>query len=311
MNILIATDGSECSDAAIIDLRRAGLPAIADVVVLAMAEISPVVEVVPYALQMAGSAGPAFPNETETETSVRYQLEQAQSFANRAADRLRADFPGWQVTVEAWADGAGSAIVREGRARKPDLIIVGSHGRCGINRLIQGSVSEHVLHHVGCSVRISRHHPHSQQRTIRLLVGVDGSNNARIAVAALAARNWPRGTEARAVGVLDSRIAMACATSLEGTIPLSIEEESRKRMSRAVHEAADVLAKAGLTATHQVLEGEPTETLLQEADKWEADAIFVGARGLNGLARFLLGSVSTSVAAHAHCSVEIVRPNVV
>ena len=48
--------------------------------------------------------------------------------------------------------------------------------------------------------------------------------------------------------------------------------------------------------------------LLEEAERWGADCIFVGARGLNRLERLLLGSVSTAVAARARCSVEVVRP---
>ena len=53
---------------------------------------------------------------------------------------------------------------------------------------------------------------------------------------------------------------------------------------------------------------EGLENFNAEAEKWGADCIFVGARGLNGLERLLLGSVSTAVASYAHCSVEVVRP---
>ena len=47
--------------------------------------------------------------------------------------------------------------------------------------------------------------------------------------------------------------------------------------------------------------------ILHEAGEWNADTIFVGARGIGRLKRFLLGSVSSAVAAHADCSVEVVR----
>ena len=52
---------------------------------------------------------------------------------------------------------------------------------------------------------------------------------------------------------------------------------------------------------------DPKQMILQEAEGWGADCIFIGARGLNPLERLLLGSVSRSVAARAHCSVEVVR----
>jgi nucleotide-binding universal stress UspA family protein len=57
----------------------------------------------------------------------------------------------------------------------------------------------------------------------------------------------------------------------------------------------------------EVFEGDPKTVLLTEAERWQADAIVLGSRGLSGMDRFLLGSVSAAVVARAHCSVEIIR----
>jgi len=57
-----------------------------------------------------------------------------------------------------------------------------------------------------------------------------------------------------------------------------------------------------------VVDGDPKALLPREAERWQADSIFVGARGVRGVERFLLGSVSAAVAARAPCSVEVVRP---
>ena len=46
---------------------------------------------------------------------------------------------------------------------------------------------------------------------------------------------------------------------------------------------------------------------LEEAERWGADCIFLGAKGHSRFERLLLGSVSTAVSARAHCSVEVVR----
>jgi nucleotide-binding universal stress UspA family protein len=56
-----------------------------------------------------------------------------------------------------------------------------------------------------------------------------------------------------------------------------------------------------------VKDGEPKSLLIAEAKSWSADCIFMGARGMGRIERFLLGSVSSAVAARAHCSVEVVR----
>jgi nucleotide-binding universal stress UspA family protein len=56
-----------------------------------------------------------------------------------------------------------------------------------------------------------------------------------------------------------------------------------------------------------VREEGPKALLLNEAEGWNADSIFAGARGLGRVERLLTGSVSSSVAARANCSGEIVR----
>jgi nucleotide-binding universal stress UspA family protein len=76
---------------------------------------------------------------------------------------------------------------------------------------------------------------------------------------------------------------------------------------RMLAEAVARLHRAGLTASPILLEGDPRRALVDEAERWGADSIFVGARGLSAVERFLLGSVSAAVASRAHCSVEVVR----
>ena len=51
----------------------------------------------------------------------------------------------------------------------------------------------------------------------------------------------------------------------------------------------------------------PRTVIVDAADEWQADLIVVGSHGRTGLQRLVLGSVSQSVVAHAHCSGEVVR----
>jgi nucleotide-binding universal stress UspA family protein len=74
-----------------------------------------------------------------------------------------------------------------------------------------------------------------------------------------------------------------------------------------VESAERRLNAAGLVTSVVMKEEEPKRLLLGEAESWGADCIFVGARGIGRLERFLTGSVSSAVAARAHCSVEVVR----
>jgi nucleotide-binding universal stress UspA family protein len=309
MKILIGYDGSECSDAAIVNLRRAGLPAEAEALVMSVADAAPHGAAIPYSATVVGP-GMMFPDNPQIGQAGADHLQEAQDFAAQGAERLRADFPGWKISTEAWVDSPGAAIIRKAHAWNPDLIVLGCHGRHGLSRLVLGSVSANVLNHVACSVRISRHRLHAQDRPVRLLIGVDGSNCSKVAIRAVSRRNWPKGTETQIIGVRDSRIEIAAGGAPESYIPPETEEEARRRLFEAVHEAKEELAKAGLPTTYEVVSGIPCETLLAEAERWGADSIFVGARGLNRLERMFLGSVSTAVASHARCSVEVVRGKV-
>ena len=62
-----------------------------------------------------------------------------------------------------------------------------------------------------------------------------------------------------------------------------------------------------LKAAGEVVIGTAKGVILDEAEKWGADLIVLGSRGLGALDRFLLGSVSHAVTQHAKCSVEVVR----
>ena len=67
------------------------------------------------------------------------------------------------------------------------------------------------------------------------------------------------------------------------------------------------LRAAELVVSSVIINGDPKRLLVDEAEQWGADSIFVGARGLRLIDRLLLGSVSAAVAERAHCSVEVVR----
>lgn len=64
---------------------------------------------------------------------------------------------------------------------------------------------------------------------------------------------------------------------------------------------------AQMAVATTALTGSPKRTIVEEAEGWGADLIVVGSHGYHTWERMLLGSVSQSVAAHALCSVEIVR----
>jgi nucleotide-binding universal stress UspA family protein len=85
-------------------------------------------------------------------------------------------------------------------------------------------------------------------------------------------------------------------------------EQERREAKLLANRAAESLRAAGFRQVSEAVEeGNPKVVIVDEAEKWGADLIFLGSHGRKGLDRFLLGSVSEAVARHAACSVEIVR----
>ncbi len=305
MKLLIAYDGSECAEAALADLERAGLPREAEVVVLTVADVWSW----PEETDAPVPRGADIIGVKKARAEAMAAVEDARQMALRASERLRAGFPGWTVSAEACADSPAWGIIKRADEWQPDLIVVGSHGRTAIERFVLGSVSQKVLYEARCSVRIARARQRSDGGPPRLIIGTDGSPDAEAAIDAVARRAWPPGTEARVVVALDAVLPVKLDAERRTVLKwFEADDEDDRQQAREIIEAsAEKLRAAGLVAATSVKKGSPKRVLLDEAEQWQADSIFLGARGARGIERFLLGSVSAAVAAHARCSVEVVR----
>lgn len=84
-------------------------------------------------------------------------MKKAQGFLERAAKSLQES--GFRVSTVIEEGEPRTTIVDYAGRMKADLILVGSHGRRGLPRLLLGSVSEYVARHAPCSVEIIRQQP--------------------------------------------------------------------------------------------------------------------------------------------------------
>lgn len=305
MEVVIGFDGSDCALAALDDLERAGLPEVAQALVVSVAERS----APPPGLQQEKALGGQRDGREDSATKAALFLPEVQALGLKAVERLQQLFPLWEVSAESdWGSPASCLLAKAG-VLKADLIVVGSHGHSGLGRFLLGSVSHTVVAEARCSVRIARGRAAVPDRPLRLLIGIDGSEGAEVALQTVASRRWPDGTQARAVSAFDLVVPPLTSYLMPPAVNW-IDEDNQAQQARAQHlaeTAAETLRKAGLDASARVKVGSPKQALLLEAEDWQADTIFVGARGLNRLDRFLLGSVSISVATRANCSVEVVR----
>ena len=87
----------------------------------------------------------------------------------------------------------------------------------------------------------------------------------------------------------------------------AVEQQQRTEADTLVTQAAKTLRNAGFQVTTAIETGDTKSVIIDSTKKWPADLIVLGPHGRKGLERFLLGSVSETVARHAPCSVQIVR----
>ena len=301
MRILVGYDGSAAAEHAIADLARAGLPSGGEAVVLAVADVLP----------PGSPAGgpPDTPAIRSARAAGEAALATSRELARRGADLVSGVLAGWSVEAEAIADSPFWGVVTRAEQWRAELVVVGSHGRSVLDRVALGSVSQTVARNAHCSVRIGRAPRRGAGQPARLLVGIDGSESAELAVQAVSRRTWPAGSAVHVLACEDSSILTALAARHQSVQRWAAPDDADAGawIRRAVEAAARRLGEAGLEAHTDVRPGDPKRLLVETAEHLDADCVVVGARGLSRIERLLLGSVSAAVAARARCSVEIVR----
>jgi nucleotide-binding universal stress UspA family protein len=142
--ILLAVDESEFSEAAaravIAQTRAEGV----EIRVLHVAESIPA--------YLTREAGPRY--LTDVEAFRQDRLKSAKDLVEKIARQLRS--AGFNVSTAVEEGDAKSTILDAAKSWHPDLIVMGSHGRTGLNRFLLGSVSEAIARHAPCSVLIVR-----------------------------------------------------------------------------------------------------------------------------------------------------------
>ncbi|HEX6185262.1 MAG TPA: universal stress protein [Pyrinomonadaceae bacterium] len=147
---------------------------------------------------------------------------------------------------------------------------------------------------------------------MKILLAIDGSPCSDTAVEEVARKPWPADTQVRIISVVEPPGALTAEPymGVSGYFE-EVERLKRQQAEEVLAAAAGVLRDGAGTAqmgvSTEALTGSPKRTIVEEAEAWGADLIVVGSHGYQTWERMLLGSVSQSVAAHALCSVMIVR----
>ena len=281
MRVLLGYNGSAASTAAIYDLHNAGLGDDTEALVLTAAEEW---------------------NEPRTPGD-------AVKICDEGVALMQKEFPAWRVAGETAAGSPPREILARAESFDPCLIVVGEP-RHNLNEhnLWVGHTSHVLLTEAGCSVRIARG-DREIHRPQRILVGFDGSAGATLSVETIAERHWPQGTTVELLAVADSSVLGLIGRFNPAMRGPAVEVKFASQWAETLaSRSLSKLNEAGITSSVEVLLGHSKEVIIEEAERTGTDTIFVGPHcSSNSFERFLIGSVSASVAARAHCSVEVVR----
>lgn len=238
----------------------------------------------------------------------------AQELLNCAVENLSKE--GYQVFSELQVGIPKKAIPDFAKQWKADLVLIGSHGQSGLTRFLLGSVAQTVLRSSPCSVEVVRPRLlRLPSEGMKILLATDGSEGSARTVYAVANRPWPAKSQVKLVSVVQLLTPdnQATISPLCSEYPTSLLEqvwkEARARAEEAVADARKILTAANLDVCDckSTPIGDARSVILDSAEAWRADLIVLGSHGRHGLDRLLMGTVSESVAIHAHCCVEVVR----
>lgn len=294
--LIIAIDGSTPSETICRDMHFAGLPKKGEALVVSVADAF-----IPTARK------PLSQIFLKARLRALGLLRQSQAISKEYSQKIKTMLPGWKTKYLGIADNPAWAIIKQADRLKPDLIVVGSHDRSFMGALLLGSVSQKVLSQAKQSVRIVRD---VKEGTIpKVLVTLDASQTSEKLLKRLMQRAWPKGTQLYVLMVFDS-VLNAASQFVEPPARKwmkSTDAHPRAWVQRYLESVSKKLAKQGFSPILLLREGDARKVILHEAKQWKVNSIWIGARGLSGIERFILGSVSSFVSQHAKCTVEVVR----
>jgi nucleotide-binding universal stress UspA family protein len=218
------------------------------------------------------------------------------------------------VTIEAVLreGNAAAEIVDQATTMSADLLVIGTHGRSGFERLLLGSVAEKVLRKARCPVltvprRLPDAVPSGPVLFKQILCAMDFSESslhalkyalslAQEADGCLTVVHVLRDEFVGQVGIGEEHVSLAA-------LQRQHEEEARKLLEKAVPESAAAYCKAET----MLLRGKPWREILRIASERQVELIVMGVQGRGAADLMFFGSTTQHVVREAACPVLTLR----
>ena len=202
-----------------------------------------------------------------------------------------------QLVVDGFADTRLAEVAQTAHA---DLVVVGTHGRSGVRRILLGSVAEKTARLAESSVLVARGEavPGGYRRVV---VGTDFSPHADRALERALEITAPGGE----VRVVYAWSAPYTAYDLDGRVLAALRDTAEAEIERQRPRILGFPTPPDVTLRLELADGAPFSVL--DTLSGDADLVAVGSHGRRGVRRLLLGSVAEATIRHARCSVLVAR----
>ena len=167
-----------------------------------------------------------------------------------------------------------SSILEQATKQNYDLILMGSHGKKGIQRWL-GSVSRDIVNNVNTSTYITK----SKNECHKVLFAADGTSNSRFAASEAIKYLDLRNKEIYICMVLENPNLLFLEGALDSHWLMEIENQQNKYATRIIMELQEELKKYDLNADKfAILQGNPAEKISEFSKKENIDLIITGTR---------------------------------
>ena len=201
------------------------------------------------------------------------------------------------------ADPAHRAIIDYVNGHDVDLVVMGTHGRTGLNRLVLGSVTERTLRTSPVPVLTVHEDVSLKPDFDTVLLPTDGSEPASLAADHGVALAEATGAAMEIIHVVD--LSPASGDFGSADVLSALEEAGQRAVDDVIGRAKD----AGLESVEaSILTGTPARAILNYVEERDVDLIVMGTHGRTGLERYFLGSITEKIVRVADVPVLTVSP---
>ena len=197
---------------------------------------------------------------------------------------------------------AVEGILEQLDAEQYDLIMLGSHGKKGLQKWL-GSVSRQVISNTIVPVFISK----KRTQNKKIVLTVDGSEQAQNAIKVATELLDLTDKEITVLSIKENPELLPMEASMDKNWLESIEKQQKIHATKAINKAKSFLESINIPVHNEIiLTGNPAQKIIDFTEKEKSDLVVMGARTKTDLSKLLLGSVSKRVLENTSADVLVI-----